>query len=1109
MEPAGQNGMRTDHDRDLVINGVNGASAAGHEQVAPDKGKAPATASHHDAVNGGDSVGAAAPSGDQLSRMNDLPDEIVHITQGFVPLSLLLTRLAQVSHNSLQEKVAELAKMPIPGAAVNGNATYNSSGPDDNSNENLRKKASLASFAQDMHGKWLKALVIAEWSRKAGAVSKLIDLKFHIDQQRILYDATLDNVVNLKRDLTFARMPSPDLKTALQVLSTGSAPWIPDLGYLDPPPMTPTEEFKWFNDLNTLLSLRLNLEDYDKIPYAFRNYEIGSGRVTFKVDGEFEVDLTIADEDFDKQFWFIDFRYAFTPSASSLSDSLRSYLEGCVNDALSKDGLVGCYNFLHEFVLTCKINELKRQALLLSRGSWTGTLAVEPLNRSLAIQYWTPRTAITGTKSWVLIAINSGRQADGKPDPKSSSFLSAKWYRDSKEVKDVEIDLNVQHLSAESLLSNIVGRHIQSILTNTHDKLLSAARYKNRQASMVLDVSTSDPAASYLATQIGENNRACLLVEPTTGAFAVKPHSKFTVQYEHQLNTGKNPAEDGVACLENARCAIMEDDISRRGSSMGWFTRKAPLTIEEIKSATKLREWTRAIWLQKDGWGASWFVGVFLGLGGDEWWLLEANRDETNRPVKFKAKLALDKGYPDRGEEFWNNLALFATGIMTQSIDMRELLRHRIKNKSSAGAEVSLPHQVRIPCVKISLSALFPAMVSDTYQARSRSNSSGSDSGVKDAALSHLMQKYAGAALESKQAWAEDMVTINFKGIQSMRRPGEETKEGDTPTGVLVCESEAVIRVRRPSQLAALRNLMNRDVSYNVPRGEFSLRLRRPVGGPLLDTLKTRIKSIDRFINFFEALEKASGVITREAITLKFVAFSYSELPSTPPASGEDGQDDAPTTPPRRWRVGLDLSKDDIDIRIEDGNPHLRVVDLMRKLVNTDGGIGALMAWLPASLPALRAIDDMQSQWDSLTAEKRGRVEVSMKSIAWMSIAYTLPSPDSGGKDAQKRVTLEVRLKPKQGEAWWHVWRSDPGTKASPDDEFTKALKPVWASRGQGWLGLTTGAAGKPSGGVVGMLSAVDEAIRGAAQQVAAATTADGAKIKKEGGQQQEVVILD
>lgn len=159
--------------------------------------------------------------------MNDLPEEIVHITHGFVPLSLLLTRLAQVTHNSLQDKMAELAKMPLPATAVNGNSA--AGGLDDSSSENLRKKGNLASFAQDLHGKWLKALVITEWSRKSEMVSKLIDLKFHIDQQRILYDASLDNIVNVKRDLTFARMPSPDLKTALQVLSTGKAPWMPDV----------------------------------------------------------------------------------------------------------------------------------------------------------------------------------------------------------------------------------------------------------------------------------------------------------------------------------------------------------------------------------------------------------------------------------------------------------------------------------------------------------------------------------------------------------------------------------------------------------------------------------------------------------------------------------------------------------------------------------------------------------------------------------------------------------------------------------------------------------------------------------------------------------------
>lgn len=170
-------------------------------------------------MNGGE-VGARVPGSEMRStRMNDLPDEILHITQGFVPLSLLLSRLAQVTHNSLQEKITELSRMPLPATSA----------PDDASSENLRKKAALLHFAQDMHAKWVKALVITAWSRKAHQVSKLIDLKAFIDQQRFEYDSALDKLVHVKRNLGMARMPSPDLKTALHVLSTGQAPWMPDV----------------------------------------------------------------------------------------------------------------------------------------------------------------------------------------------------------------------------------------------------------------------------------------------------------------------------------------------------------------------------------------------------------------------------------------------------------------------------------------------------------------------------------------------------------------------------------------------------------------------------------------------------------------------------------------------------------------------------------------------------------------------------------------------------------------------------------------------------------------------------------------------------------------
>jgi hypothetical protein len=233
MDSGGQNGALSDHHKDSAVNGVNGVKSVDGSKAALDKGKGPATATANngsDAVNGGAAGGLRTDSPtEQVSRMNDLPDEIVHITQGFIPISLLLTRLAQSTHNMIQDKIAELAKMPISTAATNGSTNYTQSAPDDTSMENLKKKGALLNFIQDMHSKWVKALVITEWSRKASKVSKLIDLKFYIDQQRQLYDAALDNIINVKRDLTYARMPSPDLKTALQILATGKAPWLPDV----------------------------------------------------------------------------------------------------------------------------------------------------------------------------------------------------------------------------------------------------------------------------------------------------------------------------------------------------------------------------------------------------------------------------------------------------------------------------------------------------------------------------------------------------------------------------------------------------------------------------------------------------------------------------------------------------------------------------------------------------------------------------------------------------------------------------------------------------------------------------------------------------------------
>ncbi|KAL7790425.1 mediator complex subunit MED14 domain-containing protein [Trichoderma ceciliae] len=1105
MDSGGQNGALSDHHKDSAVNGINGVKSIDGSRATLDKGKAPATATatannENNAVNGGSAGGPRTNSPiEQLSRMNDLPDEIIHITQGFVPLSLLLTRLAQSTHNMVQDKIAELARMPAPAGAMNGNANYTQSAPDDTSSDNLRKKATLLHFVQDMHAKWVKALVIIEWSRKASMVSKLIDLKFHVDQQRILYDTALDSIINVKRDLTYARMPSPDLKTALQILSTGTAPWMPDLQYIELPPLTIGEQLRGIGDLDTLLSLRLNLEDFDKIPHHFRNYSIDSGRVTFKVAGEFEVDLTIADEDPEKQFWFIDFRFAFRPAALSLPESLRTYLENCVNEALAKEGLAGCYQFLHEFVLTAKINELKRQALQLSRTSWTGTLTVEALNRALAIQYWTPRSPATGLKNWIIVAVNSGRKKGGRPDPKASSFLVAKWFRESKEVKEVEIEVNVENLSAESLLKDIVGRHIEFILTNIHCGLLAAPRVRNRETGVMLTISKIDPIASCLTLQVGYGSTVSLLIEPTSGAFAMKPHSKFSIQPELQLNNGKNPAEDGVNFLEHLRCAIIEDELGRMGTARGWSVRRAPINVDELRSITKMRKWSRTLWLQHGGWGPAWFVVVILSLDGDEWWLLETDPTNTNGLSKFYTRLPLNKGAPQVSGTFWDNLNLFAAGMITQSVDMRELHRRKVKSQSNGSIDLSLPQQVRMPSIEVALSAIFPTMMmmqDDAEELASQNN--GVVEPNEDLQILAIIRSKSGGYSSPKQPWAENMVAIRFKGVHAVARR-EETSEGHVTTHDLVCTSDAVIRVRRPAKFLALKGMVDRDVSYNPQRGEFILQIQRRVTEPIFDVLKTRIKAIDRFVNFLEAMEKAKGSIISESITLKGVVFCYS-APLSIPLNDKAAAAAAPVPTPERWRVKMDLSNEDIDIHIEKGNPHLRVIDLARNLASTEGGIGSLMAWLPVSLPALKAIDRLDAQWDELSKKGRGRLNFSMKSLTWMNLKYTtFVAGRTGEKKKKKNICLDVRIRPRRGEGWWHAWRSDAGTI---DDEFDKALKAVWDGRGNNWLGLATGAAAQANDGVMDMLLAIDKAIRGA-------TTTTASPFKPPSRGKGEVITLD
>ena len=248
MENGFQNGPHTNNDQGPRANGANGVFVK--TEPSPDKSRGLSVKDKPNdtaMLNGGH--GAAMPSSDLAQkpqpqpdappvpnplRMDDLPDEIQHITTGIMPLGILLARLAQISHNHLQELIAELSTRPVAQNVANGNTDYRSTTAEDTSPDSLEKKKMILHFIQDLHAKWVKALVITEWSRKADLVGKLIDLKAHIEQQLYNYTAVLWEMANVKRDLVFARLPGPDLKTALDVLSSGTVPWMPEVSAYTP-----------------------------------------------------------------------------------------------------------------------------------------------------------------------------------------------------------------------------------------------------------------------------------------------------------------------------------------------------------------------------------------------------------------------------------------------------------------------------------------------------------------------------------------------------------------------------------------------------------------------------------------------------------------------------------------------------------------------------------------------------------------------------------------------------------------------------------------------------------------------------------------------------------
>jgi mediator complex subunit MED14 len=167
------------------------------------------------------------------SSLKQLPPEIRHITEGFVSLGTLIDRVVQITWNDLQELLDRLVDLPVDTSSIsglsNGVGAAHNGRPVNEASNSIRKRHLWLDFAKTHRDQFIKLAVISAWSKSVEDVRMYIDLMGWSAEQFYAMEEIARSLGQLKLDLQPFKMPNPDIKTALEVLTTGKASWMPDV----------------------------------------------------------------------------------------------------------------------------------------------------------------------------------------------------------------------------------------------------------------------------------------------------------------------------------------------------------------------------------------------------------------------------------------------------------------------------------------------------------------------------------------------------------------------------------------------------------------------------------------------------------------------------------------------------------------------------------------------------------------------------------------------------------------------------------------------------------------------------------------------------------------
>ena len=690
---------------------------------------------------------------------------------------------------------------------------------------------------------------------------------------------------------------------------------------------------KGLRKINTILAIRMNL--HENIPPSLRDFSISSGKVIFHVRDEFELDLSIADEDPSSQLYFIDFRFTFSPAVAEIPGGrLRDDIEGRANDLLKREGLAGCFTFLHDLVLTHKLTTLKNQAVEMARGRWSENLRVEAVHRSLVVQYWVNRP---GGKNWVEIGVKRqpGKSTTDRARRPDVPQISLRWFRGGKLVTDTHVEVDVGVLSLEKTLKQVIAAHTTQVLQQMAIRLKEGLLYSERLLKLRHTGSKLEPQDASLLVQLTPSKAMKMVENPITGKFALLPASPLFYRAEQGLNALPNPGAEASLRIGNLRCTVAQEEVEFYARNAGWEKANSLDPAQEAVRRHFPRNVSKFGFFRRSNW-KSWVLAFTTSLMGDSWWIIELDmkKAEMNKGDALKHSAKAASGSPkavfripmdglkslvtDASYSTLAQIERMAVGMISKYVDARHLVLEKIK------------HQFK----------------------RHRSNLPETESAVLHL---RLTPKRSPTALQTRPhmdlPWINEAVALAFGGLDPRTNSAIHTASGRLKTSIMSIKS--------------LTSTADRSIIFHPTSGAFGFRLLSSVGESTVPQVIQRLSSIDRLIYFLNSIK--SHKLSCHEVSLNHLEFVYASASSPLKAKLY-----FPSTGPQR-------------ISLERGNPHVRIQDFISSIISSPEGLSQAIRVLQITLPLLQALARVEASYPG------EQVMVLPRSAVWYEVRYPDP----------------------------------------------------------------------------------------------------------------------